>query len=31
MGYVKDADLKVVTVLPEVGSDDELPLDWDAI
>ena len=32
MGYVKDADLKAATVLPEVGeSDEELPLDWDAI
>jgi hypothetical protein len=33
MGYVKDADVKAATVLPEVGSDEEieLPLDWDAI
>ena len=33
MGYVKDTDIKAVTVLPEVGSDDEedLPDSWDAI
>ena len=33
MGYVKDQDLKAVTVLPEVGSDkeDHLTNDWDAI
>jgi len=33
MGYVKDVDVKAATMLPEVGSDEEieLPLDWDAI
>lgn len=33
MGYVKDKDIKAVTVLPEVDSDDEedLPDNWDAI
>ena len=33
MGYVKDKDVKVATVLPEVGSDEEdvLSDDWDAI
>jgi len=33
MGYVKDKDVKVATVLPEVGSDEEEVLsdDWNAI
>ena len=34
MGYVKDKDIRAVTVLPEVDSDDEdaeLADDWDAI
>ena len=33
MGYVKDKDVKVATVLPEVDLDDEDELDnnWDAI
>ena len=32
MGYVKDKDLKVVTMLPEAESDEEdLANDWDAI
>ena len=34
MGYVKDKDIRAVTVLPEVISDDEDPelaYDWDAI
>ena len=33
MGYVKDKDMKVATVLPEVGSDEEDKLgdNWDAI
>ena len=33
MGYVKDKDLKAVTILPEVGSDeeDQLANDWDTI
>jgi len=34
MGHVKDKDWKAVTVLPEVGSDEELSDledDWDAI
>jgi hypothetical protein len=34
MGYVRDKDVKVATVLSEVGSDegeDDLSDDWDAI
>ena len=34
MGYVKDKDIRAVTVLPEVDSNDEDPelaYDWDAI
>lgn len=33
MGYVKDKDVKAVTVLPEVGPNEEEDLaeDWDAI
>jgi hypothetical protein len=32
MGYVKDKDLKAVTVLPAADSDEEdLADDWDAI
>ena len=32
MGYVRDKDLKAVTVLPEADSDEEdLAYDWDAI
>ena len=33
MGYVKDKDVKVAAVLPEVGSNEEEVLsdDWDAI
>ena len=33
-GFVKDSDIKAVTILPEMAPDtteDELPLDWDAI
>lgn len=33
-GFVKDSDIKAVTVLPEVApnaTEDELALDWDAI
>jgi hypothetical protein len=33
-GFVKDSDIKAVTVLPEVApntTEDELSLDWDAI
>jgi hypothetical protein len=33
MGYVKDKDLKAVTVLPEVdpGEEEDLADNWDAI
>lgn len=32
MGFVKDGDVKAVTVLPEVvGEEEELDADWDAI
>jgi hypothetical protein len=33
MGYVKNGDIKAVTVLPEVGMDEveDLPEDWDLI
>jgi hypothetical protein len=34
MGYVKDTDVKAITALPEVDSNDEEPeltFDWDAI
>ena len=33
-GFVKDSDIKVVTVLPELApnvSEDKLSFDWDAI
>jgi len=32
MGYVKDSDVKAVTVLPEVdGEEEELADDWDLL
>ena len=33
MGYVKNGDIKAVTVLPEVVTDEveDLPEDWDSI
>ena len=33
MGYVKNGDIKAVTVLPEVAMDEveDLPEDWDSI
>ena len=32
MGYVKDEDVKVAAVLPEVnGEEEELAADWDSL
>lgn len=32
MGFVKDGDIKAMTVLPEVaGEEEELAADWDTI
>jgi hypothetical protein len=32
LGYIKDSDLKAVTVEPEAkGDEEDLPEDWDAI
>jgi hypothetical protein len=32
MGYVKDENVKVATILPEVdGEEAELPMDWDSL
>jgi hypothetical protein len=31
MGYVKDKDIKLATVLPEVDEEEDLVEDWDAI
>ena len=31
MGYVKDKDIKLSTMLPEVDKEEDLSEDWDAI
>jgi hypothetical protein len=31
MGFVKDSDVKAVTVLPKVDDEEELEEDWDSI
>lgn len=31
MGYVKDKDIRLFTVLPEVDKEEDLVEDWDAI